>query len=259
MYHQKYTVTTSGGGGAPGTRQNGAATNQFGNSRSAPNRTNHSSFDGAQQPFQSNSKASGYGNGGGANGGSASPMRSPPPAELQRRESLVKPTWANISPGQVPSSTFDELVSSAHNNGQHDGGGGGPQNGYAEGEPQSELGMLSNKLLAKNGLNQRQKRREVELYDIFGKVRMATEAEPVAGWVGNEGGKCSPFVRGRSSSETEFAGKSQNWLDFPVVFHKLARRRRNAGQLGVARPMKGATRGRNQGRGREVESGIQCQ
>lgn len=81
-----------------------------------------------------------------------------PPAELQRRESLVKPTWANIS--QVPSLRFDELVMQQE---VVDRGC------VVQGDTTSELGMLSNKLLSKNGMSQ--KRREVELYDIFGKVR----------------------------------------------------------------------------------------
>lgn len=188
MYPQKYTTTTATGtagtnGAQPRTTNGSSATNQYLNNRSSV-RSNHSSYD-SQPQLQlhnnnNNNNGSHTNNGGGAG---ASPMRSPPPAELQRRESLVKPTWANISPGQVPSSTFDELVSSANNNGHHDRGGGGVGNGggsggtgfgFQEGETQSELGMLSNKLLAKNGLNQRQKRREVELYDIFGKVCMAT-------------------------------------------------------------------------------------
>lgn len=134
----------------------------------------------------SSSTMGGYLNGTNSEGMSAAtgPMRSPPPTELQRRESLVKPTWANISPGQVPSTTFDELVSNAKNN-----GGAGAQReleavyggvgSVADGDAQSELGMLSNKLLAKNGLNHRQKKREVELYDIFGKVCIKTYRCPV--------------------------------------------------------------------------------
>lgn len=201
MFPQKYTTTTATGtagtNGAQPRTTNGSSTNQYLNNRASV-RSNHSSYESTQQQQQlqlhnnnnnngiHTNNGGGYGNVAGAGAG-ASPMRSPPPAELQRRESLVKPTWANISPGQVPSSTFDELVSSANNNGHHDrgGGGGGFGNGgsggtggfgFPEGETQSELGMLSNKLLAKNGLNQRQKRREVELYDIFGKVCMATRS-----------------------------------------------------------------------------------
>lgn len=100
-------------------------------------------------------------------------MRSTPIPALQRRESLVKPTWANISPGQVPPSTLDDLVSSSNNGSSSSSNGAGGNNTASNNvpntNPNSELGMLSNKLLAKNG-SQKQKKREVELYDIFGKV-----------------------------------------------------------------------------------------
>lgn len=175
MYNQKYTTTTTSkpAAGTNNTaaqhqsRNNGTssgATNQYLNNRS----TVRGSSAHEKQVLQ-NGGSGGHGNGsnGGTNGGSSGPMRSPPPAELQRRESLVKPTWANISPGQVPSTTFDELVNNAINTGsavQQDVGAG--MIGGTVGETQSELGML----MAKNGLNQRQKKREVEMYDIFGKV-----------------------------------------------------------------------------------------
>lgn len=33
----------------------------------------------------------------------------PPPLENQRRESLVKPTWQNVCPGEVPFATLEQL------------------------------------------------------------------------------------------------------------------------------------------------------
>lgn len=124
------------------------------------------------------------------NGGGLAQKKSPPPVELQRRESLVKPTWASINPGQMPTSTLDELVSNTINNnnnntnhandngpgnsvlaGNNGGGIGHELDPTNNGEHGSELGMLTSKLLAKNGSGQTQKKREVELYDIFGKVR----------------------------------------------------------------------------------------
>lgn len=177
MYNQKYNTATKAAGVPTGSNHN-SQSRVNGASMSGSGSTTNQYVQNNRQQMHSGSGAGGFGNGSN-NGGAAGPLRSPPPAELQRRESLVKPTWANISPGQVPSSAFDELVNSANNGAQDidgygNGGGGvgGGTTGQVEGEPQSELGMLSNKLLAKNGLNQRQKKREVELYDIFGKVRM---------------------------------------------------------------------------------------
>lgn len=171
MYNQKYAATT----------KNAVGSNN--NSQPRTNGTTASVSGSTTNQYLHNRQQSQNGGGGGGQPLTSSsvpgPMRSPPPAELQRRESLVKPTWANISPGQVPSTTFDELVNSAKNNGAgaqphldgYGGNGGGLNGGaVAEGDTQSELGMLSSKLLAKNGLNQRQKKREVELYDLFGKV-----------------------------------------------------------------------------------------
>lgn len=188
MYNQKYTTTTTSKPAA-GTNNSAAqhqsringtssgATNQYLNNRSTVRGSSASS---AYEKQLQNGGSGGHGNGsGGTNGGSSGPMRSPPPAELQRRESLVKPTWANISPGQVPSTTFDELVNNAINTGsamQQDVGGG--MIGGTEGETQSELGML----MAKNGLNQRQKKREVEMYDIFGKVSARDRKGSCLGW-----------------------------------------------------------------------------
>ena len=160
MYSQKFTKTA--GVSAPGPSALGSSNNPRVNGSNQYQRQQQQQ----QQPFPN-------GSGAGCGNGSNGPIKSPPPAELQRRASLVKPTWASISPGQVPSTTFDELVNSANNAGlalQDDGGANGSGSAVADGDTQSELGMLSNKLLNKNGLSQRQKKREVELYDIFGKV-----------------------------------------------------------------------------------------
>lgn len=77
--------------------------------------------------YKPNSSSSSSGGGGGGGGSSAkrdslksnklyrgkrdsvsgqSPTPSP---DMQRRESLVKPTWQNISPGQVPVATLERL------------------------------------------------------------------------------------------------------------------------------------------------------
>lgn len=47
-----------------------------------------------------------------------SPQHSPQPQEHQRRESLVKPTWQNVCPGEVPFDTLEKL-SSLSNGEQH--------------------------------------------------------------------------------------------------------------------------------------------
>lgn len=88
-------------------------------------------------------------------------------ASLQRRESLVKPTWHNVCPGQVPADTLEKLnkmsngthdfgkMTIASNDGQQTIAGGGGNNNV-------QIGCNSPKLL-----NQK---RQVELFDIFGKV-----------------------------------------------------------------------------------------
>lgn len=184
MYNQKYTTTTKVTAGSNNNSQartngsgGGSALGAVGGSSSSSSTATNQYLQSRQQQLHNGATTVVYGTGlNGAGAPSTSPggpMRSPPPAELQRRESLVKPTWANISPGQVPSTTFDELVNSANgaaalHQDLKEGYGG---SAVVESDTQqSELGMLSNKLLAKNGLNQRQKKREVELFDIFGKV-----------------------------------------------------------------------------------------
>lgn len=196
MYNQKYTPSSSSSSTkaatATGTnnssqhqsRFNGTSTSMGSSGTTSQYLHNRSSVRGSSSSSSSHEQQSQ--NGVGHGNGNTGPMRSPPPTELQRRESLVKPTWANISPGQVPSTTFDELVNNAINSGnasmqQDSGGNGAGTNNVAEGDTQSELGMLSNKLLAKNGLNQRQKKREVELYDIFGKVGTRSEGVAIIG------------------------------------------------------------------------------
>lgn len=83
---------------------------------------------------------------------------------LQRRESLVKPTWHNVCPGQVPPDTLDKL--NKMGNGIHDGIGNGGGGG-GSGPGNIITGNNNNQIHAKVSGNQR---RQVELFDIFGKV-----------------------------------------------------------------------------------------
>lgn len=101
---------------------------------------------------------------------------------MQRRESLVKPTWHNVCPGEVPADTLEKLNKLTNgerhqlhqlNSNQHDGaplnddttnanggnGGGGSGAGSANANP-----VAGGKAAAGH------QRRQVELYDIFGKV-----------------------------------------------------------------------------------------
>ncbi|CAD7081909.1 unnamed protein product [Hermetia illucens] len=71
---------------------------------------------------------------------------SPQHTELQRRESLVKPTWQNVCPGQVSPKTLERV------------------NGIEEGL--HELTVNNNHAKA----DIKKTRKQVELFDIFGKV-----------------------------------------------------------------------------------------
>lgn len=73
----------------------------------------------------------------------------------QRRESLVKPTWQNICPGQVPADTLDKLKKM------------GNSCDIGPNEPIQSSGAT---LLNTNGLQSSTERPEVG-FDIFGKVK----------------------------------------------------------------------------------------
>lgn len=68
-----------------------------------------------------------------------------------RRESLVKPTWHNVCPGQVPPDTLEKLN----------------QLGHSEHESTYPI-LKDNNNKIKIAVNNQ--RRQVELFDIFGKV-----------------------------------------------------------------------------------------
>lgn len=88
---------------------------------------------------------------------------------MKRRESLVKPTWHNVCPGEVPADTLEKLNKltngerhQLHQLNQHDsilmGDDANPTgNGAGAGS-----------LVGKMGAH----RKQVELYDIFGKVNI---------------------------------------------------------------------------------------
>lgn len=120
---------------------------------------------------------------------------------LQRRESLVKPTWQNVVPGQVPSSTLQNI----------NGYGNGYQQVHISSNKQTkqqpaipmqqvhQQNLVDNMVIAtqnpefedpinSNGMNSmidgnqmmpgsprlslKNNRKQVELYDIFGKVKI---------------------------------------------------------------------------------------
>lgn len=94
------------------------------------------------------------------------PPRSPRPQEVQRRESLVKPTWQNVNPGQVSPSTLNATFAA----GMSDGVGFGTQN-----QPPLEVANMNNNAITSGKQPSiQQQRREVELYDIFSKVHNIT-------------------------------------------------------------------------------------
>ncbi|GAB0091737.1 ras-related protein Rab-26 [Sergentomyia squamirostris] len=93
------------------------------------------------------------------------PPRSPRPPEVQqRRESLVKPTWVNVNPGQVSPSTLDAAFA-----GVTDVGG----IGFQGQQPSLEVANVNNNAITSGKQpSVQQQRREVELYDIFCKVML---------------------------------------------------------------------------------------
>lgn len=92
------------------------------------------------------------------------------PALSQRRESLVKPTWHNVCPGQVPPDTLEKLNKLTNGErhqlqqlNQHEGA----QKAGSDGNGANvAAGNNNNPLVAQAGCQ----RRQVELFDIFGKV-----------------------------------------------------------------------------------------
>lgn len=71
-----------------------------------------------------------------------------------RRESLVKPTWHNVCPGQVPPDTLEKLS----------------QLGHSEHETTYPILKDNNNKINNKVTAAAQLRRQVELFDIFGKV-----------------------------------------------------------------------------------------
>lgn len=94
------------------------------------------------------------------------------PVPMQRRESLVKPTWHNVCPGDVPADTFEKLnkLSNGERNqlnqlNQYEGSGS-PK----AGDELAACGSNNNNAIV-NKASIAAQRRQVDLYDIFGKVK----------------------------------------------------------------------------------------
>lgn len=84
------------------------------------------------------------------------------PEMYQRRESLVKPTWHNVAPGQVPADTLEKLKKM---------GNGGHHEHYAN----TSGGMNNNQINVMNGAGPSgHQQRQDEAYDLFGKVMYPT-------------------------------------------------------------------------------------
>lgn len=79
----------------------------------------------------------------------------PPPEVYQRRESLVKPTWHNVCPGQVPAETLDKL--NKMGNGSHH-------------EHYTHTGSNNNQINALMTGSGAGGQRQEETFDLFGKV-----------------------------------------------------------------------------------------
>lgn len=75
------------------------------------------------------------------------------PEYQPRRESLVKPTWCNVVPGQVPKETLEKLNQLGHS--VHD---------TTYPIVKDNNNKITKKIYVSN------QRRQVELFDIFGKV-----------------------------------------------------------------------------------------
>lgn len=89
-----------------------------------------------------------------ANQNELSQSSNPPPEVYQRRESLVKPTWHNVCPGQVSAETLDKLNKM---------GNGGHHENYNTGSNNNQINAL---ITGGGAAGQRQE----EPFDLFGKV-----------------------------------------------------------------------------------------
>lgn len=78
------------------------------------------------------------------------------PDSHPRRESLVKPTWHTMCPGQVPPDTLEKLNQLGHS--EHD---------TTYPILKDNHNKINNKVIVINN-----QRRQVELFDIFGKVNV---------------------------------------------------------------------------------------
>lgn len=91
-----------------------------------------------------------------ANQNDLSQSSNPPPEAYQRRESLVKPTWHNVCPGQVPAETLEKLNKMGNGGGQH--------------ESYTSTGSNNNQINALISGGGAAGQRQEEAYDLFGKV-----------------------------------------------------------------------------------------
>lgn len=98
---------------------------------------------------------------------------------MQRRESLVKPTWHNVCPGEVPADTLEKLNKLTNgerhqlhqlNSNQHDGAPLNDDTANANGANGGSGGANNNNPAIGGQSIGAHQRRQVELYDIFGKV-----------------------------------------------------------------------------------------
>lgn len=114
------------------------------------------------------------------NGGQQQQQQQQSTPPLQRRESLVKPTWHNVCPGQVPHDTLEKLNKLSSNEqrqyqqlNQYDvalsGSGAGTSSSF-DGNSLVNIGSNSNNQIVSKVVGKQ--RRQVELYDIFGKVKL---------------------------------------------------------------------------------------
>lgn len=93
-----------------------------------------------------------------------------PPEVYQRRESLVKPTWHNVAPGQVPADTLDKLKKM--NNGAHEhyanSGGSFSATGGGSGLNNNQINVMNGS--GPSGGGGGHQHRQEEAFDLFGKV-----------------------------------------------------------------------------------------
>lgn len=101
---------------------------------------------------------------------SQQPSYPTPQHEYTRRESLVKPTWPTVAPGQVPPSALSnignglDLTSQQHQQ-HHQQHHHSQQQQSTNGNNSSIIGLNSKLIAASN------QKKEVELFDLFGKVK----------------------------------------------------------------------------------------